>query len=61
MNILNVFRTIQSSYPLGVCLTKEIHTLFHNIYGYGNTTETDWNNFVLDFKNNKYDNLINIK
>ena len=52
--ILHTFRNIQSNYPLGVCLTKEIHTLFHNLYGYGNTTEIQWNEFVANYKNNKY-------
>lgn len=58
--ILLTFRDIQSSYPDGVCLSKEIHKLFHDIYGYGNTTEKEWKEFVVNFKNNKYCNLTNV-
>jgi hypothetical protein len=47
--ILFAFRKNQNKYPLGVCLTKEYHKKFHNIYGYGNNTENQWNEFC-----NKY-------
>lgn len=57
---LDLFRIKQSEYPLGVCLTKEIHMLFHNKYGYGNNTEIQWNEFVTDFKNGKYNKELNV-
>lgn len=47
--ILLTFREIQSHHPLGVCLTKEIHMKFHEIYGYGNNTEEQWNHFVENY------------
>lgn len=53
-NILNTFRTKQSEYPLGVCLCKKVHMLFHKKYGYGNNTEEQWEEFVNDFKLGKY-------
>lgn len=59
-NILNVFRIKQSEYPLGVCLSKDIHVLFHNKYGYGNNTPEQWNEFVKDFKGGKYNNELNV-
>lgn len=60
MDILNCFRKIQSNYPLGICLTKEIHCLFHSVYGYGNNTEEQWDEFVTDFKNGKYNKELNV-
>lgn len=54
-DILDIFRIKQSEYPLGVCLCKEVHILFHNKYGYGNNTEEQWEEFVNDFKLGKYE------
>lgn len=59
-DILDLFRIKQDKYPLGVCLTKDVHMLFHNKYGYGNNTEIQWNEFVTDFKNGKYDKELNV-
>lgn len=42
---------------LGVCVRQDIHNLFHSIYGDASTKE-QWEQFVIDFKNNKYVNCI---
>lgn len=55
--ILDCFRKKQAQYPLGVCLTKNIHIKFHEIYGYGNNKKAQWNDFVENFKSGKYENV----
>jgi len=47
-------------YPLGICLSKNVHTLFHNIYGYGYNTQEQWDEFVNDFKNGEYNIILNV-
>ena len=58
--ILDTFRNIQSTYPLGVCLSKPVHSLFHSIYGYGDNTQEQWNEFVKDFKKGKFTKILNV-
>lgn len=53
-SILTLFRLKQNKYPLGICLAKNVHSLFHNTYGYGNNTESQWVEFVKDYKNKKF-------
>ena len=47
--LLYEFRKIQSTYPLGVCLRKDIHDNFHKHYGYGNNTIQQWEQFVNNY------------
>lgn len=53
--MLNKFLVIHSKYPLGVCVRKDIHDLFHKIYGAGGNTQIQWEQFVQDYQSNKYD------
>jgi hypothetical protein len=41
-------------YPLGVCLTKEIHVLFHSIYGRKDCMPKDYYEFKEKYLNNEY-------
>lgn len=59
-NILDNFRLKQSEYPVGVCLSKNVHMLFHNTYGYGNNTQDQWDEFVKDFRKGKYNEILNV-
>jgi hypothetical protein len=49
------FLYLQEYYGEYCCITEQIHKLFHGIYGYGNNTIEQWNEFVEDYKNNKYE------
>lgn len=49
-DILEKFLNIHDRYPLGVCVRKDIHTLYHSIYSKCVNNEEQWNQFVIDFK-----------
>lgn len=47
--IIEGFVSIHNSYPLGVCLSKEIHNEFHKRYGNRNNTPQQWENFIKSY------------
>ena len=52
------FKILQEKYPLGVCLTKDIHLEFHSQYGYGNNTPDQFLEFVQCSYPKALDNII---
>jgi len=60
-SILYTFRDFQNKYPLGVCLKKEIHNEFHSMFGFGNNTLEQWDNFLLYYKNKSFSKSIDYK
>jgi len=60
-SILYTFRDFQNKYPLGVCLKKEIHNEFHSIYGFGNNTLEQWDDFLLYYKNKSFSKSIDYR
>lgn len=44
--ILNHFYEVQNNYPLGICLSKDIHKKFHDCYGYGDNTPDQFDEFL---------------
>ena len=48
--ITSAFIDEHNKYPLGVCIRKDIHDLFHSIYGRYNNTQEQWERFKEDYK-----------
>lgn len=44
----------------GVCVRKDIHELYHSLYGKGNNTPEQWNIFVKSLKDGKYNDKITL-
>lgn len=58
--VYNLYLEEQSKYPLGVCLTHELHKQFHDTYGYGNNTPEQFYEFVKNVAPDKLDEVINL-
>lgn len=59
-HMIEVFHTVHDKYPLGVCVRKDIHDLFHVIYGSGCNTKGQWEVFVNNYYDGKYSEIINV-
>lgn len=53
--IINKVKEKHAEYGLGICLSKEIHKLFHSKYSFMNFTVDDFKVFIEDYFNGKYD------
>lgn len=49
------FLYLQEYYGEYCCVTEQVHKLFHNIYGYGNNTMEQWNEYVENYRDKKYE------
>jgi len=56
--LLTEFLRIQSLYPLGVCVDKKLHVLFHSMYGQYFNTPEQWYRFCEDYKKGVYEEYI---
>ena len=52
--ILEKFLDKHNKYPLGVCVDKKLHVLFHSMYGQYYNTAEQWDRFCEDYKSGKY-------
>lgn len=55
--ILERFLSIQNSYPLGECIDKKLHTLFHSLFGQYYNTPEQWHRFKEDYLKGIYINI----
>lgn len=55
--ILNKFLEIQNSYPLGECIDKKLHVMFHSLYGQYYNTPEQWYRFKEDYLKGVYKNI----
>lgn len=47
--IVEEFKRIHDTYPLGVCVSEEVHIEFHKKYGNRNNTPEQWEEFVKSY------------
>lgn len=52
--LLETFVDYHNTFPLGVCVSKELHKLFHHCYGKSFNTPEQWNEFTRNYKKGKY-------
>lgn len=55
--ILNKFLETQGDYPLGECVDKRLHILFHSLYGQYYNTPSQWYRFKDDYLKGVYKNI----
>lgn len=48
--IVKTFNEYHNTYPLGICVAKDLHKLFHHIYGKTNNTPEQWETFAKKYK-----------
>lgn len=58
--LIECFLRHQSEHPLGVCLRKDYHILFHTRYGYGDNTPEQFYDFVKDVAPERLDYIMNL-
>ncbi len=57
-NIKIMLYELHNKYGLGVCLRKDVHKLFHDLYGYTNNTLGQFREFTLRFKVGEFKDIV---
>lgn len=56
-HITKIFIKEHDKYPLGVCVRKDIHELFHRVYGKHNNSKSQWDKFCDDYRKGLYKDI----
>ena len=54
---LSTYLELQKSYGQYVCINESVHKLFHGIYGYGNNTMEQWDEFVKRYNRGEFEHV----
>ena len=60
-NLIRLVQEKHKKYGLGLCMSKEIHKLFHDKYSYIDFTIENFKEFMQDYFNGKYDDILENK
>lgn len=58
LEILKECDLLHNKYGLGVCLHREVHSLFHKLYGRHNNTSEQFEEFKIRYKFGEFDRLV---
>ena len=56
--LIFTFNDFHNKFGLGVCVSKDLHILFHHIYGRNLNTPKQWNEFMDNYRKGKYNQSI---
>lgn len=58
-SIVSECRNLHKQYGLGVPLSEEVHNLFHSIYGKGNNTPEQFEEFKIRYESGEFNDVLN--
>ena len=53
-----LIHNIHKKYPLGECIRTDLHSLFHELYGVGNNTPQQWEEFKNKYQYGLFNDIV---